>query len=96
MSHVDLDTGIISVSTVVGIVLDLFRGRSLLKQPTATPWVILTAFILEPVLLGAGIGVLVVWRPAGIAYVLMLITLFVLLYAAGWVGDVARDRLEKN
>ena len=96
MSHVDLDIGIISVSTVAGIALDLFRGRCLLKQATATPGVILAAFVLEPVILGVGIGVLVVWRPAGVAYVLMLITLFVLLYGAGWVGDIARDRLQRN
>ena len=96
MSHLDLDIGIISASTLAGIVLDLYRGRSLLKQPTATPWVILAAFVLEPVLLGTGIGILVVWRPAGITYVLMLITLFVLLYGAGWVGDIARDRLQRN
>jgi hypothetical protein len=96
MIHPYLDIGIISVSTVAGILLDLYRGRSLLKQPTATPWVILAAFVLEPVLLGTGIGILVVWRPAGITYVLMLITLFVLLYGAGWVGDIARDRLQRN
>lgn len=96
MFHVDLDISIISVSTVAGIVLDLYRGRSLLKQPTATPWVILAAFVLEPVLLGVGIGVLVVWRPAGMAYGLTLITLFVLLYAAGWAGDIARNRLQRN
>ena len=94
MSHVYLDIGIISVSTVAGIALDLYRGRSLLKQAAATPWVILAAFVLEPILLGAGIGVLVVWRPAGMAYVLMLTTLFVLLYAAGWAGDIARNRLQ--
>lgn len=93
MSHAYLDIGIISVSTLAGIVLDLYRGRSRLQQATATPRVILAAFVLEPVLLGVGIGVLVVWRPAGIAYVLMLITLFVLLYGAGWVGDIARSRL---
>jgi uncharacterized membrane protein len=96
MSHAYLDIGIISVSTAAGIVLDLYRERSLLKQPTATPWVILATFVLEPSILGAAIGALVVWRPAGMAYALTLITLFVLLYAAGWVGDIARSRLQRN
>jgi uncharacterized membrane protein len=96
MSHAYLDISIISVSTVAGIVLDLYRGRSLLKQATATPWVILAAFVLEPVLLSVGIGVLVVRHPAGMAYGLTLITLFVLLYAAGWAGDIARSRLHRD
>lgn len=96
MSHHDLDIGLVSVSTAVGIAIDLYRGRSLFKQAAATPWVILAAFVLEPLILGAGIAILVVWRPAGIAYVLMLITLFVLLYAAAWVGDIARHRLDRE
>ena len=96
MSHAYLDVGIVSVSTMAGIALDLFRGRRVLAQPAATPWVILAAFVLEPSILGAGIAVLVVWRPTGIAYVLILITLFVLLYAAGWAGDIARSRLHRD
>lgn len=96
MSSESLDIGIISVSTVAGIAIDLFRARRLLKQATAIPWVILAAFVLEPSILGAAIGVLVVWRPAGMAYALMLIILFVLLYAAGWAGDIARSRLHRD
>lgn len=96
MSHACLDVGIVSISTMVNIALDLFRSRRVLMQPAATPWVILAAFVLEPTILGAAIGVLVVWRPTGIAYALMLATLFVLLYAAGWAGDIARDRLDRD
>lgn len=96
MSHPYLDIGIVSVSTMAGIALDLFRSRRVLAQPAATPWVILAAFVLEPLILGAAIAVLVVWRPAGMAYTLMLIILFVLLYAAGWVGDIARSRLHSD
>ena len=96
MSHEYLDIGIVSISTVAGIAIDLFRSRSALMQPAATPWVILAAFVLEPSILGAGIAVLVVWHPAGIAYALMLTTLFVLLYAAEWVGDIARNRLNRD
>ena len=96
MSHAYLDAGIVSISTMVNIALDLFRSRRVLMQPAATPWVILAAFVLEPTILGAAIGVLVVWRPAGIAYPLMLTILFVLLYAAGWAGDIARSRLPRD
>ncbi len=96
MSHAYLDVGIVSISTMVNIALDLFRSRRVLAQAAATPWVILAAFVLEPSILGAAIGVLVVWRPAGIAYVLILITFFVLQYAAGWAGDIARDRLHRD
>ena len=96
MSHAYLDVGIVSISTMVNIALDLFRSRHALTQAAATPWVILAAFVLEPSILGAAIGVLVVWRPAGIAYALMLTILFVLLYAAGWAGDIARDRLHRD
>ncbi|MDA8120059.1 MAG: hypothetical protein M0Z85_08460 [Gammaproteobacteria bacterium] len=96
MSSEYLDISIISVSTVAGIVLDLFRDRDVLTHAAAAPWVILAAFVLEPLILGAAIAVLVVWRPAGMAYTLMLIILFVLLYAAGWVGDIARSRLHSD
>lgn len=96
MSHPYLDICIVSVSTMAGIALDLFRGRRVLMQPAATPWVILAAFVLEPTILGAGIAALVVWRPTGIAYALMLAVLFVLLYVAGWAGDIARDRLHRD
>ena len=96
MSHPYLDVGIVSVSTMASIALDLFRSRRVLAQPVATPWVILAAFVLEPTILGAAIGVLVVWRPAGVAYALMLATLFVLLYAAGSAGDIARSRLHRD
>ena len=96
MSHPYLDIGIVSVSTVAGIALDLFRGRHVLTQAAATAWVILAAFVLEPTILGAAIGVLVVWRPTSITYALMLTILFVLLYAAGWAGDIARSRLHRD
>ena len=96
MSSEYLDISIISVSTVAGIVLDLFRDRDVLTHAAAAPWVILAAFVLEPSVLGAAIGILVVWRPTGIAYALMLTILFVLLYAAGWAGDIARSRLHRD
>jgi hypothetical protein len=96
MSHEYLDIGIVSISTMAGIAIDLFRSRSVLMQPAAKLWVILAAFVLEPSILGAGIAVLVAWRPAGIADALMLTTLFVLLYGAEWVGDIARNRLNRD
>lgn len=96
MSHEHLDIGIVSVVTVIGITVDLFRGRRLLTGAGAKPLAIFVALALETLILGLGILSLIIWHPSGLAYGLTLAALWVVFYAVGWAGDIARERLGRR